>query len=77
MKKIGLYPNEKRDVGLEGTREVLRALEGKNLEFFAPLAFREVLGKEANLTFVCRKLYQGEFQREGLADEINNGIYRN
>lgn len=32
---------------------------------------------EANLTFVCKKLYQGEFRREGLADEINNGIYRN
>ena len=31
--------------------------------------------EEANLTFVCHKLYQGEFQREGLADEINNGFY--
>ena len=31
--------------------------------------------QEANLTFVCRKLYQGEFQREGLADKINHGIY--
>ena len=31
--------------------------------------------EEANLTFVCHKLYQGEFQREGLADEINYGIY--
>lgn len=30
---------------------------------------------EAELTFVCRKLYQGEFQRDGLADEINHGIY--
>ena len=32
--------------------------------------------EEANLTFACHKLYQGEFQREGLADEINRGIYR-
>lgn len=32
--------------------------------------------KEATLTFVCRKLYQGEFEREGLADKINNGIYK-
>ena len=31
---------------------------------------------EANLTFACKKLYQGPFEREGLADEINNGIYR-
>ena len=31
--------------------------------------------EEANLTFVCHKLYQGEFQRKGLADEINSGIY--
>ena len=33
--------------------------------------------EEADLTFVCRKLYQGEFQREGLADEISSGIYGN
>ena len=32
---------------------------------------------EANLTFLCKKLYQGPFEREGLADEINNGIYKN
>ena len=32
--------------------------------------------EEAELTFVCRKLYQGEFQREGLADEIDQGIYK-
>jgi len=32
--------------------------------------------EEADLTFVCHKLYQGEFQREGLSDEINHGIYR-
>ena len=33
--------------------------------------------EEANLTFVCKKLFQGELSREGLADEINNGIYKN
>ncbi len=32
---------------------------------------------EASLTFLCKKLYQGTFEREGLADEINNGIYKN
>ncbi len=32
--------------------------------------------EEANLTFVCRKLYEGPFEREGLADKINNGIYK-
>ena len=31
--------------------------------------------EEAELTFVCHKLYEGEFRREGLAEEINNGIY--
>jgi hypothetical protein len=44
-----------------------------------PLTPKEIAGgvtfTEANLTFVCRKLYQGEFAREGLADEINHGIY--
>ena len=33
--------------------------------------------EEANLTFVCKKLFQGPFSREGLADVINNGIYAN
>ena len=33
--------------------------------------------EEANLTFVCKKLYQAPFEREGLADEINNGVYAN
>ena len=31
--------------------------------------------EEAELTFVCRKLYEGEFRREGLAEEISNGVY--
>ena len=31
--------------------------------------------EEAELTFVARKIYQGPFQREGLADEINKGVY--
>lgn len=33
--------------------------------------------EEAELTFVCHKLYQNQFAREGLADDINNGIYKN
>ncbi len=33
--------------------------------------------EEANLTFVCKKLYQAPFEREGLAEEINQGIYKN
>ena len=32
--------------------------------------------EEAELTFVCRKLYQGPFEREGLAPEISEGIYK-
>jgi flavin reductase (DIM6/NTAB) family NADH-FMN oxidoreductase RutF len=45
----------------------------------ASLTPKELAGgitfEEANLTFVCHKLYQGPFQREGLAEEINHGIY--
>ena len=33
--------------------------------------------EEANLTFLCKKLYQAPFERDGLADEINNGVYGN
>lgn len=32
---------------------------------------------EADLTFVCRKIYQAPFEREGMAEEISNGIYKN
>jgi len=31
----------------------------------------------ASLEFYSKKLYQGPFEREGLAEEINGGIYRN
>lgn len=31
--------------------------------------------EEADCTFVCHKLYEGAFEREGLTDEINDGIY--
>ena len=30
---------------------------------------------EAEQVFYCRKLYQGPFEREGLAEEIRGGIY--
>ncbi len=33
--------------------------------------------EEASLTFVCRKLYQGPFEREGLAEDIDQGVYKN
>lgn len=45
----------------------------------AGLTPKELVGgvtfEEADLTFVCRKLYQGEFKRDGLAKEISHGIY--
>ena len=47
----------------------------------AGLTPRELAGgvtfEEANLTFVCRKLYQAPFERAGLADVINQGVYKN
>lgn len=33
--------------------------------------------EEAEATFICRKLWQGEITREGLAEEISGGVYRN
>ncbi len=33
--------------------------------------------RQAERTFLCKKLYQGQFQREGLAEEIGQGIYGN
>ncbi len=31
--------------------------------------------EEAELTFLCHKLYEGPFEREGLAPEIDKGLY--
>ena len=33
--------------------------------------------RQAERTFLCKKLYQGQFQREGLAEEIGQGSYGN
>ena len=33
--------------------------------------------EEAELTFVCHKLQQGLIEREGMAEEISQGIYKN
>ncbi len=33
--------------------------------------------EESRLTFICKKLYQGPFEREGLAEEISGGLYAN
>lgn len=30
---------------------------------------------EAKQTFLCRKIYQAPFERQGMADDITNGIY--
>lgn len=60
----------------------LGSRSGRDEDKVAAVGFtpKEVSGgvtfEEANLTFVCHKLYAGEFRREGLADEINNGIYK-
>ena len=53
------------DEELAGARNAIEALGGG------------VGFEEAELTFLCRKLYQGPFEREGLADVIGQGIYKN
>lgn len=66
----------RRDLGVLGSRSGRDgdkiALTGLTPESFSgTVAFRE-----AELTFVCRKLYEAQFRHEGMADEIANGIYR-
>lgn len=73
---VGFFPPEYRQAlgylgshsGRDGDKVAAAGLTP--MELNGGVTFRE-----ANLTFVCRKLYQGEFRREGLADEINHGIY--
>ncbi len=48
----------------------------KNARFTPKFLEGGVTFEQAELTFVCRKLYEGPFERKGLADEINNGIYK-
>ncbi len=55
--------------GREGDKVAAAGLTPK--EFCGGVTFAE-----ADLTFACRKLYQGEFRREGLADEISSGFYK-
>ncbi|MBR2616306.1 MAG: NAD(+)/NADH kinase [Clostridia bacterium] len=55
MKRIGLYPNAKRDSGLQGTREVIRTLRDCGVSFYAPLAFSEALAEEKKVHFVSEE----------------------
>ena len=75
---VTFYDDEYRDdMRILGTKSG-RDGDKVALTKLTPVALGEAVGfKEAKLTFVCKKLYQGEFQREGLADSINNGIYAN
>ena len=75
---VSFFPEEyRRDLGILGSRS---GRDGDKVSA-AGLTPKELAGgitfEEAELTFVCRKLYQGQFQREGLADEIRHGIYEN
>ena len=75
---VAFFPPEYRDAlnylgthsGRDGNKVAASGLTPKELA--GGVTFRE-----AELTFVCRKLYQAPFEREGLADEINQGIYAN
>ena len=73
---VSFFPEEYRDAllylgshsGRDGDKIAAAGLTPQKLE-------NGVGFEEARLTFVCRKLYQGQFRREGLADEIGKGYY--
>ena len=44
MKNIGLFPNLKRDAGLESTKEVIRILAPMNVTLFASREIQTALG---------------------------------
>ena len=75
---VSFFPEEYReDLQILGTKS---GRDGDKLALtkLTPVAIDEAVGyKEAELTFVCKKLYEGEFSRVGLAEEINDGIYKN
>jgi flavin reductase (DIM6/NTAB) family NADH-FMN oxidoreductase RutF len=68
---VSFFPEEyKRALGIMGSKS------GRDCDKVAeagltPMAFGDsVTYKEAKRTFLCRKLYQGPFAKEGLAPEI-------
>lgn len=74
---VCFFPGEhKEDLQILGTKS------GKDGDKIAltklhPVDLKTGVGyREAELTFVCKKLYQGEFSRDGLDEKINNGIYK-
>ncbi len=75
---VSFYPPEYRDAlgylgshsGRDGDKVSAAGLTPRPMDGAVTFA-------EAELTFLCRKLYQGEFHREGLADEIDRGVYGN
>lgn len=75
---VSFFPEEYReDLQILGTKS---GRDGDKVAFTKLTPYEAEGGvayREAELTFVCKKLYQGEFSRVGLADEINHGIYEN
>ncbi len=74
---VTFFPEEYReDLRILGTKSG-RDGDKVALTNLTPVAYENGVGyKEAELTFVCRKLYQGEFTRENLNEKISNGIYK-
>ena len=75
---VSFFPEEYRKaLGYLGEKSGRDEDKVKNAGLNPKKAGASVTFEEANLTFVCHKLYQAPFEREGLGEEINNGIYKN
>ena len=65
-----------RESGRDGNKVAKTKLKVANTSLTPKPLGNSVTFQQAKLTFLCQKLYEGPFQREGLAEMVRGGIYQ-
>ena len=76
---VSFYPPEyKKALGYMGSHSGRKEIDKDIAAGLTPVAFGEsITYKESNLTFLCRKLYQHQFAKEDLHEDIQNYYKQN
>lgn len=75
---ISFFPEKyRKDLGLLGSRSKRDCDKFAMTNITAAAHDRGVIFEEAELTFVCRKIYWEQFNRDHMADEFKDGFYGN
>ena len=74
---VSFFPQEYRgDLGYLGSHSGRDEDKVANTSLTPKPLGNSVTFQQAKLTFLCQKLYEGPFQREGLAEMVRGGIYQ-